>query len=259
MSKPKCIDIMTSPAEAAQKENLPYPVWEFNYKPERYVHESWVSNLPNAALLRKLITEDSSQQATRLSHHLMNQLGFNGKFYFDFKDPVTRLALWHGEDLKTLIYHVGILFFFDDIRKKITRTEVNQYRSELGAELYNFALLRAPKIKERQLKHLDFPASMSIKQQVLMAGLLSLFTAMQGYPLPLLKRFVIKLPRKWFDAYVHYSRRTKIPGGCAGNVAVIELMMNEVKPRYGLDNQAESHNRLKQKNNNNGNDHGESA
>jgi len=227
---------MTSPAEAAQINNLPYPVWEFNYKPERYVHKSWLSDLPNAELLQKLISEDNSHKATRLSHHLMGQLGFNGQFYFDFKDPITRLALWHGEDLKRLVYHIGIMFFFDDIRKKIKRDEVNQCRSELGLDLYNFALLRAPRLKATQLKHVKFPDSMPIKQQVLMAGLLSLFTAMQGYPIPLLKRFVVKFPRKWFDAYVDFSRRVKIPGGRAGNISIVELIMNEIKLEHPLDN-----------------------
>ncbi len=220
---------MTNPANTLEKEGIPYPVWEFNYKPERFVHQSWVSNLPNADLLQKLINEDSSQKSTRLSHHLMSQLGFNGKFYFDFSDPITKLALWQANDLQRLVYHVGILFYFDDIRHKIARDEVRKYRSELGSDLYNFALVRAPKLKKKQLKQVALPSSMPIKQKVLVAGLISLFTAMKGYPVPLLKRLVVKLPRKWFDAYVHYSKHNKIPGGNSGNMAIVEIIMNELK------------------------------
>lgn len=226
---------MTSPAEVTQRDNLPYSIWEFNYKPECYIHPSWLSNLPDAELLQKLISEDDGHKSTRLSHYLMTQLGFNGQFYFDFKDPITQLALWHGEDLKELIYHIGILFFFDDIRSKITRDEVNQYRCELGLELYDFALNRAPKLKRTQLKHAKFPQSMSIRKKVLMAGLLSLFTAIKGYPAPLLKRFVIKLPRKWFDAYLSFSRHNKVAGGRIGNISIVELMMNEITLQHPLD------------------------
>ena len=224
---------MTVPSSKKPKDKIPYSVWEFNYKPERYVHESWVNDLPNAELLHKLIHEDSSQSSTRLSHHLMAQLGFNGKFFFDFSDPITKLALWHGKDLQKLVYYVGIMFYFDEIRQQIVQKEVRKYRLDLGSKLYDFALTRAPHLKKKQLKQIDLPISMSIKQKVLIAGLISLFTAMKGYPAPLLKRLVVKLPRKWFDAYVHYSVHNKIPGGASGNMAIIETIMNELNVDKG--------------------------
>ena len=220
---------MTSPSEIVKEENMPYPVWEFNYKPERYVHPSWLKNLPNADLLQTLIKEDSSQKSTRLSHHLMSQLGFNGKFYFDFSDPITKMALWQSKDLEKLVYYVGILFYFDEIRQKITRSEVKKYRMELGNDLYNFALLRAPKLKKRQLKQVILPPSMSIKQKVLVAGLIAVFTAMRGYPVSLVKRLVVKLPRKWFDAFVKFSKNQDVPGGRSGNIAIIEIIIQELK------------------------------
>lgn len=213
-----------------QMHKIPYPIWEFNYKPERFVHDSWLSNLPNADLLQKLIAEDSSsKKSTRLSHHLMGQLGFNGKFYFDFSDPITKLALWKTKDIQKLVYYVGVLFYFDEIRKKITKSDVQKFRSELGSELYDFALNNAPQLKSSQLKQVQLPASMPIKQKILTAGLISLFTGMKGYPLPLLKRLVVKLPRKWFDIYIHFSTKNKIPGGTSGNISIIELIMNELK------------------------------
>jgi hypothetical protein len=221
---------MTNPTDKSEDQKISYPVWEFNYKPESFVHESWLSNLPNAELLQKLIAEDSnSKKSTRLSHHLMNQLGFDGKFYFEFSDPITKLALWKTEDIQRLVYYVGILFYFDEIRHKITKADVNKFRSELGSELYDFALNNAPNLKNKQLKQVKLPVTMPIRQKILTAGLISLFTAMKGYPLPLLKRLVVKLPRKWFDVYLHYSTKNKIPGGSFGNIAVIELIMNELK------------------------------
>ena len=221
---------MTNPSKKSSGQQLPYPVWEFNYKPERYVHNSWLSNLPNAELLQKLIAEDSgNQKATRLSHHLMGQLGFDGKFYFDFSDPITKLALWSTEDIQKLVYHVGILFYFDEIRHQITRDDVKKFRSDLGVELYSFALNRAPGLKSKQLKQIDLPNTMSIKQKILTAGLISLFTAMKGYPLALLKRLVVKLPRKWFDIYIYFSTNNKIPGGNSGNIAIVELIMGDLK------------------------------
>ncbi len=256
---------MINPSRKSTGKQLPYPVWEFNYKPERYVHDSWLSNLPNAELLQRLIAEDSgNQKATRLSHHLMGQLGFDGKFYFDFSDPITKLALWSTEDIQKLVYHVGILFYFDEIRHQITRDDVKKFRSELGVELYNFALNNAPRLKSKQLKQVDLPNTMSIKQKVVTAGLISLFTAMKGYPLALLKRLVVKLPRKWFDIYIYFSTKNTIPGGSSGNIAIVELIMNDLKsserlPANKHDINNGNNNKINNNNNNNNNNNEEKS
>ena len=34
----------------SKEKELSYPVWEFNYKPERYIHKSWLHALPNGDL-----------------------------------------------------------------------------------------------------------------------------------------------------------------------------------------------------------------
>lgn len=221
---------MTDPAETQRKDKLPYSVWEFNYKPESYVHKSWISDLPNADLIKKLITEDNGQKSTRLSHHLMDQLGFNGKFYFDFSDSLTRVALLSSKDLQSLVMHLGIMFHFDDIRHTIIKDLVVKYKVELGEDLYNFALIRAPKLKNKQLKTIHLPKTMPIKQKVLVSGLVCLFTAVKINPVALLKRLVIKLPRQWFDIYVSYSSKQKtIAGGQKGNANIVKIVLCDLK------------------------------
>ncbi|MCK5725549.1 MAG: SctK family type III secretion system sorting platform protein [Thiotrichaceae bacterium] len=221
---------MTDPSDSHRKDKMPYSVWEFNYKPESYVHESWVSDLPNAELIQKLIQEDNGEQrSTRLSHHLMSQLGFNGKFYFDFSDSLTRVALLKSDDLQTLVMHLGLMFHFDDIRHTITKDLVVKYREELGKDLYQFALTIAPKFKKKQLKSIRLPKDMPIKEQVLVSGLICLFTAVKSNPVALLKRLLIKLPREWFDLYVHYSSKLKrIPGGQGGNANIVKLILSDL-------------------------------
>ena len=190
-------------------KKLPYPIWEFNYKPERYVHKTWLVDLPNAELLLKLIHVNEGDDETRLSHHLMSQLGFNGKFFFDFADPITKLALWSGTDLQDFVKYLGVMYYYREVRQVIERSKVLAYRKALGDDLYTFALERAS-VLDIPLRSIKLSKSLSIKEKVLIAGLLTLYSSMQGYPIALQKRLVIKLPRKWYDYYMEYAHNKNI-------------------------------------------------
>ena len=221
---------MTEPIEPQGKSKIAHSVWEFNYKPESYVHKSWISNLPNAALIQKLISEGDDKKSTRLSHHLMSELGFDGKFYFDFSDSLTRVALLSSTDLQVLVMHLGLMFHFDDIRHTIIKDLVVKYRSELGEDLYQFALTTAPKLKDKQLKTIELPKGMPIKKKILVSGLVCLFTAVKENPAALLKRLVVKLPRQWFDIYMRYSSKLKtIPGGQQGNANIVKILLDDLQ------------------------------
>ncbi|CAA6815635.1 MAG: Unknown protein [uncultured Thiotrichaceae bacterium] len=227
---------MTNPEDFLKSENLPYPIWEFNYKPEKYVHTSWLKDLPNADVILKLIAEDSRKTSTRLSHHLLSQLGFDGKFFFDFNDSLTQLALWDTSEMQKLVQHIGMMFYFDDVRRCITRQEVASYRKALGEELYTFALEGAPEIKQRQLKALDLSEELSINRKLLITGMAVIIAGMQDYPYALLKRMIIKLPRSWFDDYSQMvANKKNMPGGKIGNSDLTLKLMDYVKEKPDVD------------------------
>lgn len=227
---------MTNPENFLKSENLPYPIWEFNYKPEKYVHSSWLKDLPNADIILKLMAEDSRKTSTRLSHHLLSQLGFDGKFFFDFNDSLTQLALWNTADMQKLVKHIGIMFYFDDIRRCITRHEVATYRKSLGEELYTFALEGAPQIKQQQLKALKLPDELSIHRKLVVTGMAVIIAAMQDYPYALLKRMIIKLPRAWFDDYsTLVVNKKNLPGGKIGNSDLTLKLMAYVQEEPDAD------------------------
>ena len=200
---------MSDPKQTSAKHNLPYPIWEFNYKPERYVHKTWLVDLPNAELLLKLIYTEEDTKTTRLSQHLMSQLGFNGKFFFDFSDPITKLALWSGVELQHFVKYIGIMYHYDEVRKVIARDEVLAYRKALGDSLYMFALEKAASL-DISLNPAKLSKSLPIKERVMISGLLVLYSAMQGYPPALQKRLIIKLPRKWYDYYIEHANKKNI-------------------------------------------------
>lgn len=200
---------MSDPKQTTGEHNLPYPVWEFNYKPERYIHKTWLVDLPNAELLLKLIHTEEENKTTRLSHHLMSQLGFNGQFFFDFSDPITKLALWSGVELQHFVKYIGMMYHYDEVRQIIARDEVLAYRKALGDNLYNFALKKAATLNIN-LNPAKLSKSLPIKERVMISGLLVLYPAMQGYPPALQKRLVVKLPRKWYDYYIEHADKKNI-------------------------------------------------
>lgn len=195
------------------KENrlsgVAYPVWEFNYKPERYIHKSWLNSLPNSDIIEKLIENDEKDSSTRLSHFLMSQLGFNGSFYFDFTDPFTQVALWDCEKLEKLIFHTGVVFYGDEISKLIVRDHVLKYRKSLGDELYHFALERALKLNKRNLSILDLPKQMDIMDRVRVSGLVCFNEAVKTLPMAMLKRIVVKLPKRYFHMTLKYAPQSR--------------------------------------------------
>lgn len=219
---------MSDPKHTSGKHNLPYPVWEFNYKPERYVHKTWLVDLPNAALLLKLIHTEEENKTTRLSQHLMSQLGFNGQFFFDFSDPITKLALWSGVELQYFVKYIGIMYHYNEIRKVIARDEVLAYRKALGGKLYSFALEKAPSLNIA-LNPAKLSKKLPIKERIMISGLLVLYPAMKGYPLALQKRLVIKLPRQWYDYYIkHADKKNSLPDSDVKRRILINTVMQAV-------------------------------
>ena len=198
---------MDNPSENKLK-GISYPVWEFNYKPERYVHKTWLDSLPNSDIIAKLIQNDERESSSRLSHYLMSQLGFNGNFYFDFTDPFTQIALWDCERLEKLIMHTGAVFYGDEVNKLILRDDVLKYRKSMGDELYHFSLSSSSRLNKRNLSILDIPKQLDIMQRVKISGLVCFNESIKQLPLAMIKRIIIKLPKEYFQLTLKYAPRS---------------------------------------------------
>lgn len=210
------------------KDELSYPVWEFNYKPERYIHKSWLHALPNGELIEKLMGE--GRDTERLSNYLISQLGFDGKFYFDFSNTASQIALWSADDLKKLVMYTGLVFHYKNIQKLIIREQVLEVRESLGDEMYAFAMKRVALFMDSQPKLLDFSDKIDCNNRVIISGLVCLHRYMRRFPTAFMKRIIIKLPRKWFEHMVKYtpqmSQQENKKQVC---IEIIEKAMLEVK------------------------------
>ncbi|MCK5902352.1 MAG: SctK family type III secretion system sorting platform protein [Cocleimonas sp.] len=187
----------------SKKDELPYPVWEFNYKPERYIHKSWLYALPNGEILEKLMND--GRDTERLSNYLLSQLGFNGKFFFDFSNISSQVALWSGHELNKLVMYTGLACHCKDIRQLIIREHVLALRESIGGEMYDFAMKRVRTFIDTQPNLLDYADDIRLNDRIVISGLVCLHSYMRRFPIAFMKRVIIKFPRDWFDYLLKYS------------------------------------------------------
>lgn len=181
------------------------PIWEFNYKPDRYIHKSWLATVPNGDLLEKL--RSNKRDTTQLSQYLLSQLGFNGEFYFDFSDnPLARIALLPSDSLEKLVKAIGATYNYQEISQVISKSEVSLLKKILGSNLYGFAFQQAPLIAKRKLSQLSYPTTTKLHEKIISTGIFCLHSAFRHQPPALRKRLLIKLPKEWVNISQHYTK-----------------------------------------------------
>ena len=173
-------------------------IWEFNYKPDRYIHKSWLATVPNGELLEKL--RSSKRDTTQLSQYLLSQLGFNGEFYFDFSNnPLANVALLPLESLEKLVKYIGVTYNYQEISQAISKQEVSLLKKTLGNDVYDFAFQQSPLIAKKKLSTLDYSSTTKLHEKIISSGILCLHSAFQKQPSALRKRLLIKLPKEWIN------------------------------------------------------------
>lgn len=178
-------------------------VWEFNFRPDRYIHATWLAAMPDGELISKLVGKHRG--AERIVQHLMGRLGLENQVFFNFSNTLVRMALWSGEDLERVILHVGAVFNHTEVQHAVTREDVERLRGLIGDEMYTFMQRRVPMIARRPPKGLRFPRGMELKKKIILAGMLCLNEAFIEYPTAVRKRLMIKLPKEWFEMLEQFA------------------------------------------------------
>lgn len=189
--------------DPASNSKLVHLVWEFNFRPDHYTHESWLEQMPDGPLIKKLVGKQRS--ADRIVQHLMQRFGLENQVFFNFNHSLTRIALWSGTDLERLILHTGTVFYYKRVQKIVVREEVQQLQEQLGNELFTFMQRRTPLVKGKLALNLTLPEQLAPKQALILSGLLCLQQALQEYPPALRKRLMLKLPYEWYVLYKRYE------------------------------------------------------
>ncbi|MBK8453146.1 MAG: SctK family type III secretion system sorting platform protein [Thiofilum sp.] len=172
-------------------------VWEFNFRPDNYIHASWLAAMPDGELISKLVGKHRG--AERVVQHLMGRLGLENQVYFNFSSSLAKMALWLAEDLETLVLHAGAVMIRDQVQRSVSRDDVVKIRADIGDDLYFFIQRRVPMVMRRPPVGLEFPNGMELKKRLILGGMLCFNEAFMEFPLALRKRLMIKLPIQWYE------------------------------------------------------------
>ena len=127
------------------KNELSQAVWCFNFRPDSYLHPSWLTTMPDGQVMLALFGQKRGE--SRLVQHMMQRLGLHDSVFFDFSKPLSRLALWRGQELEQLILCLGAVFHFQVLRRVVIRDDLLKVQQVLGDDLYRFLQQRAPLLK----------------------------------------------------------------------------------------------------------------
>ncbi|MGB3918746.1 SctK family type III secretion system sorting platform protein [Thiothrix litoralis] len=183
---------------------LSQAVWRFNFRPDSYLHASWLATMPDGQVMQALFGQTRGEG--RLVQHMMQRLGLRDSVFFDFSKPLSRLALWRGQELEQLILYLGAVFHFQALRRIVTRDDLLKVQQLLGDDLYRFLQQRAPLLTHNVTTEIAFPAHMGLKKRFALAGMLCLRAAFADYPSAFWKRLAYKLEREF---YVLWKRHAK--------------------------------------------------
>jgi hypothetical protein len=206
-------------------------IYEFNFLPGRYIHPSWLEGLIEDDLFNRL--KKSRRAGQRLSPLILLKFGLDRTCFFNFEDPVRRLALLNGETLLKLIYLAGVSVHAGEISQVIERDSVLSLKKSLGEEAYLFALKRAPFLVGR----MDFPPYPrkttdyeGFRDLVYECGMKALEACLGGEEASLRKRLALKLPRalvKDFGKQPFFDHKE------AAALMLEKILLNEVDPEWG--------------------------
>lgn len=143
-------------------------VWEFNFRPDNYIHASWLATMPDGELISKLVGKHRG--AERVVQHLMGRLGLENQVYFNFSSSLAKMALWLAEDLETLVLHAGAVMIRDQVQRSVSRDDVVKIRADIGDDLYFFIQRRVPMVMRRPPVGLEFPNGMELKSALFWVG-----------------------------------------------------------------------------------------
>ena len=140
---------------------------------------------------------ESPRARAKLAGPVLDRLGVDPREEVDFGDSRRWLALLDGSALVRLVDLAGAALLHAQIGRVIERAGVRRLREALGAEVYSFAVRRAPLLigpRSPAAPWVEPELTGDLLDQVRPAGLRCLESWLSGQPRPLAARVVLKLP-----------------------------------------------------------------
>lgn len=205
-------------------------IFAFNLAPASWIHESWIEGTPKASWFGRL--KPSARARRRLSLLILREHGLEGTWCFDFREASRRVALLDGETLERLALFTGIALDASRISKIIDRDSVLRLKNGIGDDGYRFALKRAPFLLNAAA--VPGPAGEPVdpsrfREHALSRGMAGLEACLAGEPAALVRRFRLKLPRRWPE---RPSGEVPDGGKDAWWPLVRKVLLKEVAPEW---------------------------
>jgi len=197
-------------------------ICEFNFFPNRYLHESWFKIMQHGDLISKLCR--CSRVESRISRYLLNYFGLREQPWCDFSEPLWRMSLWQSSEIRRLILYIGLIIHCRSVQRVIEKQTIQLLRDGLGEDGYQFALTRAsffaPADMQLETSHL---VEKHLVKQIHLSGVRWLGAAFSVHPVPLNRRLMLKLPHRWSGSFTHPS------GGATSAGLLIEKLITELE------------------------------
>lgn len=173
-------------------------VMDFNFRPLSYLDYSWLTGLPESITSLMKLVEEPARDAD-VSQQVNQALDIHNDYFFDFDDPITQVALLGKLQLRRVIYLAGLALLQNDIRRVVTRQEVQRLNQAVSEKDLEFVTRRASRLtKGLDLEVLPVkPVRVEFNTQAELLGLQCLGASLENYPHALQKRVMLKLPRTW--------------------------------------------------------------
>ena len=176
-----------------KKKELFGLVYEFNLLPADYIHKSWIDSFISPILYKK-ITQSKIGRET-LSQWILVQNNLKRNYYYDFIDPLFRLALLPPEMIKKLSLYCGIALNHKNITSVIDKRKKEKILVSIGQDGYQFGIKIAPLLVGNRVNPVPLAIKVGFKKHMEKCGAAYLLSGFSHTPKSLFKRLVLKLPK----------------------------------------------------------------
>lgn len=200
---------------------------EFNLRPARYIHRSWIDHLIDAPLLLKLKAVPRAEK--RLSSLILAEFNLHQDPIYDFEQHHRRAALLDTDALTRLVYLTGIALNAADIARVIEKKPLLALRNTIGEPAYLFALKKAPFLLGQLDPKFKRDGDQDYRSHAMNCGILCLQACYREEPAGLLRRLYFKFPK---DTFTDAGSQ---PEGLdqAGAWRILrKVLIQEVKPEW---------------------------
>lgn len=187
---------------------LPGPQWRnlafaLHFHPASYLHDSWIDTLPYSELIRRL--RSVPKVTMRLSQYIDTTLTLEPRYWYDFSEPSTRLALLDTPSLESLFFYLGLTLRRNEISREIMGETLRTLKRTLGETALQFVLKEVPLLGT--VPEFPFePAKTHQKERLTIIG--AKYCA-HFLPYALVQRMALKLPFEWY-AYFSTTQSTPV-------------------------------------------------